>query len=260
MTIDNNFNKRQMKLIICDNYEKMSEEAALIVISQMKKKPGLVLGLAAGATPIGLYKLLVEANRRAEIDFSQVTTFNVDEYYRIAKSDPGSYWQTMRRIFLNKVNILEENINILNYSGNEAAEFCNDYEKKIKARGGIDLQILGIGRNGHIGFNEPGSDFRSKTRKVKLAEKTIQANAKHFRAKDEMPDEALTMGLATILKAKKILLLASGKDKAEAVAEAIEGPMTEAMPASVLQKHRNAAFVIDKEAGERLRVKKVGQS
>jgi len=237
-----------LKVMICKNYNKMSREAADIVIEQLKKKPNSVLGLATGSTTIGMYKLLIEADKKGVIDFSQVVTFNLDEYYKIPRDDKNSYWQAMRVNLFNDVNIKEENVNIPNCESDNYDDFCLEYEDKIREAGGIDLQILGIGHNGHIGFNEPGSSFDSRTRKVDLTESTINANSRHFKDKADAPTKAITMGLGTIMEAKKIILVANGKEKAEAVAGAVREEASVDVPASVLQEHGDVIFIIDKKA------------
>lgn len=260
-----------MKVIICETYDEMSQRGAEIVMGQLKKKPNSVLGLATGSTVKGMYEKLIEASKNNEIDFSKVMSFNLDEYYKISKESKQSFWQVMQEDLFDGINIKDENINIPNYpptppqraglrgtgQGEDEAvdKFCQDYEKKIEAAGGIDLQILGIGHNAHIGFNEPGSGFDSRTRKVGLTESTIKANSRFFKNKDEMPQEAITMGLGTIMEAGRIILVANGKGKAKAVAGAVEGKVSEDIPASVLQRHKDVTFVIEKEAGALLKLK-----
>ena len=236
------------KLIICEDYDEMSKKAAGIVLEQLKKKPNSVLGLATGSTTMGMYMELIGAYKRGEIDFSQVMTFNLDDYYKISRDNEQSFWREMRKDFFDGVNIKDENINIPNCQGDDYRSFCREYEEKIKAVGGIDLQVLGIGRNGHIGFNEPGSSFDSRTRKVGLTESTISANSRHFRDESEVPREAITMGLGTIMEARKIILVANGEGKAEAVAGAARGFVSEDVPASVLQKHSDVTFILEREA------------
>lgn len=245
-----------MKIIICDNYDEMSRRAAEMVIAEVAQKPDSVLGLATGSTPVGMYKILIEAYKQGKVDFSRVVTFNLDEYYQIRRDNPNSFWQTMRRNLFSGVNFLEENINILNCEGDDFETFCEEYEQKIKEVGGIDLQILGIGHNAHLGFNEPGSSFSSRTRKVALAASTIEANSRHFKKREEVPREALTMGLGTIMEARKIILLANGAGKAEAVAGAVAGEVSIEVPASILQRHQEVTFILEKEAGNSIKARK----
>ncbi|NQU77682.1 glucosamine-6-phosphate deaminase [Candidatus Falkowbacteria bacterium] len=244
-----------MKLILCETYDEMSKKGAEIFIEQLKNKPDSVLGLATGSTPVGMYKELIKANKEGEIDFSKVITFNLDEYYKIPMENEQSFWLTMHKNFFDEINIKDENINIPNYQDDDYESFCLEYEKKIKEAGGIDLQVVGIGHNGHVGFNEPGSSFSSRTRKVDLTESTIEANSRFFKNEDEVPKEAITMGMGTIMEAKKIILVVNGEGKAKAVAGAAEGEVNEEMPASVLQKHNDVIFLIEKEAGALLKRK-----
>jgi len=242
-----------MKLILCETYEEMSKRGAEIFIEQLKNKPDSVLGLATGSTPIGMYKELIKANKKGEIDFSKVKTFNLDDYYKIPRDNEHSYWATMRRNLFDDTNIKDENINIPNCQDDDYESFYLEYEKKIKEAGGIDLQVVGIGHNGHIGFNEPGSSFSSRTRKVDLTESTIEANSRFFKNEDEVPKEAITMGMGTVMEARKIILMANGEGKAEAVAKAVEGEVSEEVPASILQKHPDVVFLVEKEAAGRLK-------
>lgn len=237
-----------MRIIVCNNYEEMSKKAALLVASQVNLKPNSVLGLATGSTPEGMYDYLIEMYRNNEVDFSQVTTFNLDEYFPIAKSNVQSYDYFMKENLFSKVNIPSENINIPNGEAKDPETECKRYEEKISLSGGIDLQILGIGQNGHIGFNEPDSFLYSCTHKTDLSESTINANSRFFESADEVPKNALTMGMATILKAKKILLLASGKNKHEAISKLVSGMITTSCPATLLNIHNDLIVICDKEA------------
>ena len=202
-----------MRVILCDNYEELSSQAAKLVASQLILKPDSTLGLATGSTPIGLYENLVKMNNSRDIDFSQVTTFNLDEYYPIKKDNEQSYYYFMNEHLFSKININMERTHIPNGETEDPEAECKAYERMIADNGGIDLQILGIGQNGHIGFNEPGGYLNSYTHLTGLTENTIEANSRFFDSVDEIPTKALTMGISTILKSRKIILLASGASK-----------------------------------------------
>jgi glucosamine-6-phosphate deaminase len=241
-----------MEIIIKPDYEEMSREAAGIIQRGWEKKKSLVLGLPTGRTPLGLYEKLVELYHNGEMDFSDVTTFNVDEYLGLDETHPQSFAFYMENHLFRHVNIKKENINHLSGKPDDIREHCHAYEMKIRRSGGIDIQVLGIGTNGHVAFNEPSSSLSSRTRLEALAQESIKANAYFFRDETEVPRFCLTMGVGTFLDSKMILLLASGKDKAKAVAGAIEGPITASNPASALQLHPQAKFVIDEEAASKL--------
>jgi len=232
-----------MKVIITVNYEEMSKKAAEIVKKQIKEKPNTVLGLATGSTPLGMYKHLIEMYKRGEIDFSNVITFNLDEYIGLSPDHPQSYHYFMFHNFFNHINIKKENVHIPNGIAEDLEEECRKYEEEIEKAGGIDLQILGIGINGHIGFNEPDESIETKTHVVTLTEKTINANKRFFKSAEEVPRKAITMGLGSIMKAKKIVLLASGKNKAEAIKETIKGQLTTKVPATVLALHPDVTII-----------------
>ena len=242
-----------IRVIITRDYDEMSKLAAKMIADAIRSKPNLVLGLATGETPIGCYRELVRMHKEEGLDFSQVVTFNLDEYLGLPPSHEQSYHYFMYVNLFNHINIKKENIHIPNGVAENVEEHCREYERMIKEAGGIDLQLLGIGRNGHIGFNEPGSPFDSRTRVVKLAEMTRRDNARFFKSIDEVPTHAITMGLATIMEAKKIILIASGKNKADAIAKSVEGPKTTAVPASILQDHPDCTFIIDKDAASKLK-------
>lgn len=241
-----------MKIIIAKNKEEFDRIAADMVSQQLKDKPDSVLGLATGSTPIGLYAQLVERYKKGEIDFSKVKTFNLDEYKGLPKTHPQSYYFFMFKHLFSKVNIDPENIHIPNGEVEDSAKECEEYEKNIKEAGGIDLQILGIGHNGHIGFNEPGTPFESTTSLIDLDQRTIEANSRFFDSINEVPRQAISMGIKTIMQARKIVLMISGKDKAEIAAKAIKGPVTTQVPASVLQLHPFATVLLDQEAASLL--------
>ncbi len=237
-----------MKIIVCESYEEMSKKAANICAAQIKIKPNSILGLPTGSTPLGLYGELAEMNARGEVDFSDVTTFNLDEYYPIKRSNDQSYYYFMNKNFFSKINIKPENTNIPNGETDNPEEECAHYEEKIEAAGGIDIQVLGIGQNGHIGFNEPDSNLKTHTHVTDLTENTLQANARFFDDISEVPTSALTMGIATILKSKKIIMLASGKEKHKAVAELMNSDINTGNPATMLKLHPDVTLLCDKEA------------
>ncbi len=246
-----------MLVLIKASYEELSSEAARIVASAVRSKPSVTLGLATGSTTLGMYKELGRLHKEQSLDFSRAVTFNLDEYLGIAAEHPQSFHRFMHENFFAHVNAKPGNIHIPDGTiGGDYEEYCDSYERAIREAGGIDLQILGIGRNGHIGFNEPTSSFGSRTRLKVLTDETIEDNRKFFSAEEEMPQCAITMGIGTILEAKKILLLATGEAKAETVAEAIEGPITASVTASCLQLHPDVTFVIDEAAAGRLKQRK----
>ncbi len=237
-----------MRIIICNNYEEMSKEAAKLVASKIILKPDCVLGLATGSTPIGMYNELVEMNKKGEISFEKVTSFNLDEYYPIKKSNSQSYQYFMDENLFSKVNIKAENTHIPNGETDDPEAECENYEAQIKEHGGVDLQILGIGQNGHIGFNEPDQKLDSKTHLTLLTQSTIDANSRFFDSADEVPKKALTMGMATILKAKTIVLLASGSNKHDVIKELMTEKITTNNPATLLNVHNDVVIVCDKAA------------
>ncbi|MFH1327195.1 MAG: glucosamine-6-phosphate deaminase [archaeon] len=236
-----------MLVIETKNYKEMSKVACIFLIKEILKKPNIVLGFATGSTPLGLYKCLVKEYKKKGVNFSKVKSFNLDEYYPIKKIDKNSYYYYMFRNLFSKVNFEKSNINFLNGETKDAKKECLNYEKKIK-KNPIDIQILGVGVNSHIAFDEPGSSFESKTRLVKLTKSTLKQNSKFFKNKKEIPKKALTMGIKTILRSKKILLLASGKQKAEAISHLLEGKVDKKYPISILKKHKNLIVIVDKEA------------
>lgn len=233
-----------MQIIKTYSYQELSKKASEIVIKSIAKKPDLVLGLATGSTPLGLYQLLVEANKNGEADFSEVKTFNLDEYVGLKKDNPQSYHYFMQENLFSKINIKKENIHILGDEEKTPEEECKIYEEKIRKARRIGLQILGIGSNGHIAFNEPGSAKDSRIRIIKLDEKTRQDNARFFKSINEVPTHAFTMGIGTILEAKEIILLA-GKGKKEIVQKVIGSQPTPEIPASFLKLHPNCTFIVE---------------
>jgi len=241
-----------MEIIIKEDYDQICEEAVAIIHQAWKKKNNLVLGLPTGRTPLGVYKRLIELYQKEEIDFSRVIAFGLDEYLGLQENHPQSFAYYLEHNFYQHINLKKENIFRLNGKPEDIDHHCQEYEKEIESWGGIDLQILGIGRNAHIGFNEPGSSLSSRTRVKTLAEDTIEANSRFFKNKDEVPRFCLTLGIGTIMEAKMILLLASGEDKSEAVQKSIEGPITASVPASILQLHPQGKIIIDLQAASRL--------
>ncbi len=252
-----------MLVIVKEDYTAMSKEAAKIVADRIRRKPNLVLGLATGGTPLGLYKELIRMHREEGLDFSKVITFNLDEYIGLPPEHDQSYHYFMWENFFKHININPANVHIPQgifgdvkispYETDPKIEaYCQWYEEQIKKFGGIDLQILGIGANGHIAFNEPGSSLGSRTRIKTLTEKTRQDNSRFFKSIDEVPKYAITIGIGTIMEAKEVILLASGESKADAVKAAVEGPITAMCPASMLQIHRKAIIIVDKKAASKL--------
>ena len=237
-----------MNIIKVKNYKELSMQAAGIVAAQISRKKNTVLGLPTGQTPLGMYQELIKRFRKGEIDFSQVITFNLDEYYGLSPEHPQSYNYYMWQTFFNNINIKKENVFIPDGVTKDVQKECRYYESLIEKKGGIDLQFLGIGDNGHIGFNEPATALDSKTHLVNLSQATIEANSRFFNDIEEVPRKALTMGMGTIMKAKQIILLASGMKKAPAIAKTINGKVNTEVPASLLQLHRDVTIIVDKDA------------
>ncbi|MBO3832079.1 MAG: glucosamine-6-phosphate deaminase [Candidatus Brockarchaeota archaeon] len=244
-----------MRVIITENYEEMSRRAAKIIAEQIRRKPNSVLGLATGSTPLGTYKELIRMHREEGLDFSKVVTFNLDEYYGLAPTHPQSYHYFMFENLFNHININPRNVHIPDGLAKDIKAFCENYEEEIRRAGGIDLQLLGIGRDGHIAFNEPGASLMGRTTLVALAEETIKDNARFFKSEAEVPRLAITMGCGTIMEARKIILLANGEGKADAIAATVEGPITSQITASILQMHPNAIIIVDEAAASKLRRK-----
>lgn len=237
-----------MRIIRAKDYQDMSRKAALLIMAQVIMKPNCVLGLATGSSPIGTYEKLVEWYKQGEVDFSSVRTVNLDEYRGLPKSSPQSYDYFMREHFFDHVNIKPENTHLPDGEAADPNAECFRYDGIIKSLGGIDLQLLGCGHNGHIGFNEPNDYFAKGTHLVTLAQSTIDANKRFFNSIDDVPREAFSMGIQTIMSARKIVIIISGKDKADTVARAFYGPVTPQMPASILQLHPNVDAVVDEPA------------
>lgn len=242
-----------MKIIRTKDYEEMSRKAANLISAQILLKPDCVLGLATGSTPIGVYDQLVEWNKKGDLDFSTVKTVNLDEYKGLTRDNEQSYYYFMHHHLFDRVNIDEENTHVPNGQVENGDEECLRYEALIKSMGGVDLQLLGLGRNGHIGFNEPAADFPKITHCVDLTESTIEANKRFFASADEVPRQAYTMGIGTIMKADKILVVANGEDKADAVAAMVQGKINPEVPASILQLHNNVILVADEAALSKLK-------
>lgn len=237
-----------MKIVRTNNYEEMSKLAAKMVISTIKNNPKLTLGLATGSTPINLYKEMIQDHQKNGTSYRNIHTVNLDEYIGLSKVHPSSYYFFMKSQLFDHIDIPAENINIPSGTAENLEEECEQYEQIIRQLGGIDLQILGIGPNGHIAFNEPGTSFESRTHIVSLTESTIQANSRFFEAIDQVPTKAISMGLKTIFESKEIILLASGASKAMAMRDLINGPVNEQFPASILKNHPNATIIADHDA------------
>lgn len=242
-----------MKIIVEPSYEEVSKSAAQIIAREIILQTDPVLGLPTGDTPKRIYELLVGYYREGLVDFSSVTTFNLDEYYPISKDDPKSFARYMEERLFTQVSLSRERIHVPDgtIAENEIEPYCEKYERKIAKAGGIDLLILGIGQNGHIGFNEPGVNFGTRTRLVELRRETLEAN---FEDPAEAPEGAITMGIKTIMRAKKLLLLVDGKRKSTPIKKSFTGPITSEWPASVLQLHPDLTVILDEEAGGDLSV------
>ena len=243
----NNFN-----LVVVRDYEAMSKAAADIIAAQIIEKPDSVLGLATGATPTGTYQNLVEMYRAGKLDFSQITSFNLDEYHPISRDNDQSYNYFMQTNLFDHVNTNPANVHLPDGECADVDAECADYEAKIDAKLGLDLQLLGLGHNGHIGFNEPADIFPKVTNYTPLAQSTITANSPYFSNPDNMPRHAITMGIGTIFQAKHILMLASGVAKADIVAKVFGDEITPQVPGSILQLHPNMTLIVDKPAAEKL--------
>jgi glucosamine-6-phosphate deaminase len=244
-----------MEVFVFKTYEQMSRAAAREVADVLNAKPNAVLGMATGSTPLGVYQELVKLHDRGEVDFSHVTTFNLDEYVGLPITHPQSYHHFMQENFFRHVNIPPQNVHIPSGTTTNYRAFCEWYEERIRQAGGIDLQILGIGSDGHIAFNEPGSSLSSRTRLKTLAKPTIDDNARFFDRREDVPIYAITMGVGTIMDARQVLLLANGAKKAEAIAAAIEGPVTSMITASALQLHPSCKSFLDEPAAAKLKMR-----
>lgn len=241
-----------MEVIICPIPESAAQAAAGIVAETLRKNPAAVLGLATGSSPLPLYRELIRRHREGGLDFSQLTTFNLDEYLGLGPDHRCSYHAFMRENLFDHLNIAPTRIHIPDGLTQDIEAFCQSYDEAIRAAGGIDLQILGIGKNGHIGFNEPTSSLASRTRIKTLSEQTIRDNARFFGAEEKVPRHVITMGVGTILESRRCILLAFGASKAKAVADMVEGPVTAMLPASALQLHPRAHVILDEPAASLL--------
>jgi glucosamine-6-phosphate deaminase len=244
-----------MEVVVLPTYEEMSKAAAAVVADVLNAKPNAVLGMATGSTPLGVYQELVRMHRDGQVDFAQVTTFNLDEYVGLPTTNPQSYHYFMHENFFKHVNISPGNIYIPSGTTRNYQAFCTWFEQRIVDSGGIDVQILGIGSDGHIAFNEPGSSLSSRTRLKTLARPTIEDNARFFKRPEDVPTYAITMGVGTILEARMLVLLANGANKANAVAQMIEGPVTSMITASALQLHPAAKVFADELAAGQLKMR-----
>lgn len=237
-----------MKLYRAKDYKDMSRKAANIISAQVIMKPDCVLGLATGSTPIGIYQQLIDWYNKGDLDFSETKSVNLDEYKGLPKDNDQSYYYFMYNNLFKHININLDNTNVPNGMEPDSEKECSRYEQVISSLGGVDLQLLGLGHNGHIGFNEPAQAFEKTTHCVDLTESTIEANKRFFASIDDVPKQAYTMGIQTIMKAKKILLLVSGEDKAAILRDALCGPVTPQVPASILQLHNDVIVVADEAA------------
>lgn len=237
-----------MRIVETKDYNDMSRKAANIISAQVILKPDSVLGLATGSSPIGAYDQLVEWYNKGDLDFSQIRSVNLDEYRGLDRENDQSYYYFMHKHLFHRINIKIENTNVPDGTEPDAEKECRRYEELICSYGGVDLQLLGLGHNGHIGFNEPAASFAAETHCVDLTESTIEANKRFFASADDVPRQAYTMGIGTIMRAKKILVVVSGEDKAEIVAKAFFGEVTPEVPASILQFHPDVTIVADAAA------------
>ncbi|MBF8437741.1 glucosamine-6-phosphate deaminase [Halanaerobiaceae bacterium Z-7014] len=241
-----------MRVEIVKDYGKLSRKAARFVSGLIEMNPQAALGLPTGSTPLGLYEELVDIHEEYDLDFSYVKTFNLDEYIGLSRDHTRSYYNYLQENFIQKVNLKSRNTYFIDGKAPDKKEECNKYEEKILQVGGLDLVILGIGRNGHIGFNEPAEELIAKTHQVELAKETIEANSRFFESKEEVPQGALTMGVGTILNADQILLIANGNSKAAAIERLFSGKISTNFPASLLHTHPAVTVMIDQEAAERI--------
>ncbi len=245
-----------MEIIISPDQKQSNITAARLIARQIKENPQSVLGMATGSSPIGMYQELIRMHKEEELDFSQVTTFNLDEYVGLPKTHDQSYYYFMQEKLFNHINIAPANVHIPDGMAADMPAYCAEYEAKIKQAGGIDIQVLGIGSDGHIGFNEPTSSLASRTRIKTLTKQTLEDNSRFFDGDESLvPRHCITMGIGTIMEARMNLLLAFGEGKAKAIADTIEGPITSMVPASILQHHEQAKVFIDEDAASNLKLK-----
>ena len=243
-----------MNIIVVKNYNEMSRKAAHLFVGQILQKPDSVLGLATGSTPVGLYKELIKFYNEGMIDFRNVIAFNLDEYLGLQPDHTQSYAKFMKDNLFEHINLDSGNYHIPSGTATDFEAECDRYESLIAQAGGIDLQILGIGRNGHIGFNEPDIKFEAITHVVELDDQTISDNARFFDNIEAVPKKAISMGIKTIMQSRGIILLASGHEKAEAVAGMVSGKITPELPASVLQLHPNVTIIVDEAAASKIKI------
>ncbi len=243
---------KNMRIFVTEDYKDLSKKAADIIAAQVILKPSSVLGLATGSTPVGMYGELVKKYRAGELDFGEIKTANLDEYAGLEPTHEQSYRYFMQKNLFDHVNIRPQNTHVPNGASKNPEEECKEYDRILDGLGGVDIQVLGIGHNGHIGFNEPSEAFERDTHVVELQKSTIDANSRFFSSVDEIPKKAITMGIGSIMRARCILLLASGEGKAEIIKQALRGPITPYVPASVLQLHPNVIVVCDKGAASKL--------
>jgi glucosamine-6-phosphate deaminase len=241
-----------MEVIVKNTYEEMSRLAAETIAKVVRSKPNAVLGLATGSTPMGTYKELIKMHKQEGLDFSQVTTFNLDEYVGLQPTHDQSYRYFMNDNLFNHINVDKKKTHVPDGMAKDIPAFCKWYEDQMLKAGGIDVQLLGIGGNGHIAFNEPGSSLGSRTRVKTLDEKTRQDTARFFKSINEVPKYAITMGIGTIMDARMLILLANKENKADAIAKTVEGPITAMVPASIVQLHPKAVIITDKAAASKL--------
>lgn len=240
-----------MEVVLLENAIEISKAVSSIIIEKVRKKPAAVLGFATGASPVETYKRLIEAYEKGLVSFRNVTTFNLDEYCGLPREDKNSYYYFMKENLFSKAGFDFSKVNFLSGDPEEGESCCEEYGKKIAAAGGIDIQLLGVGTNGHIGFNEPSDSFSDGPFKVRLADSTINSNSKYFTERP-MPNYAFTMGVGDIMRAKKIILIATGESKAKAVYSMVKGPVTPHCPASILRYHPDATIFIDRESAKLL--------
>ncbi|OUN03726.1 glucosamine-6-phosphate deaminase [Flavonifractor sp. An92] len=241
-----------MRIYLCEDYKAMSRRAANIISAQVITKPDSVLGLATGGTPVGAYQQLVEWYNKGDLSFAEIKTVNLDEYLGLSPHHEQSYRYFMNTNLFDHIDVKKENTHVLNGLAKDPEAECAAYNQLIRDLGGIDLQLLGMGHNGHIAFNEPGDDFGLETHVVTLTDRTIDANTRFFENRDEVPRHALSMGIKNIMQARRILIIVSGEEKADTVCKAFAGPVTKDVPASVLQLHPDVTLVGDKAALSKL--------
>ena len=241
-----------MKVYVEKNYNEVSKRAAEIVADQINKKKDSVLGLATGSSPIGLYDILVDKYNAGQLSFKDITTVNLDEYVGLEGTNENSYRYFMNQHLFSKLDINIANTHVPNGIAEDGKEECSNYEKMIDSLGGVDMQVLGLGENGHIGFNEPGTSFDATTHIVDLTESTIKANSRLFDNVDDVPKQAYSMGIKTIMSAKKIVLIVTGSQKADALAKVLNGPVSTEVPGSILQNHPDVTVICDEAAATKL--------